>query len=831
MKRISVLLSFFCLFIVTAVAQRQSEVPLADPYILVDGNTYYAYGTHASDGIEVYSSTDLEHWQYETLALSKENTTEQQWFWAPEVYFKNGQYYMYYSANEHLYVATASSPKGPFTQVGGYMMQEVLGSEKCIDSSVFFDDNGQAYLFFVRFTDGNCIWMCELDDDLVTPRAETLRHCFSVSQQWEDLMGRVNEGPFVLKNNGIYYLTYSGNDYRSQDYAVGYAMARSLTNNWQKSSQNPIVRRTENLLGTGHHSFFTDLEGRLRIVFHAHKSDTEVAPRMMYIGTMEFVGNSLRMTSDSIIRPIIGQGDVEQRQVLLKGNIVTDAIELQADGTGTWRVDNAVLDDSKVFLFSDKYVYFECPQTGYRSGNIRINGGTYSVSFRMDDKTWQFTAPIDEYKISAFGSSVCNGQGATGNKGYAYMYGQQLQERYSSGVSETPFHVSGISIGGNNTQNLLDRYGELTRDYGRYVIVGLSMGNEGIHESQNKQQTMTQFSTNMQTIIRKIKADGKIPVVMNNYTRADFTDDDYYYIKQMNLLIHQWDVSSVNTLGAIDDGAGHWASGYVADPYHPTTNGHKEFMYAMTPSLFDAIKSGKRQPVRTTAEEMKLSDGDAIHLRAEGTVHPFTITVRVKGGQEGTVFSYLTTAKRQASVQIDAEGHVVYKNVAGRIMLTTEETMNDNQWHTVTLTHYFAQSRTLLYLDGKAAGETRERVSSLAEVYVGDQANTSVSRQLSELFFWRSAMTPEEVQAVNNGKLLKSSLEVYVPTAGAEQLENRAMSLNTVQFVSHAEAAVRPATVVPSAGNLSHLYYDLSGRRVLQPRKGLYITQHHKVIK
>ena len=290
---------------------KSSIVTLADPYILLDGDTYYAYGTGDPDGIAVWTSKDLKGWtRCEELALHKKNTTETQWFWAPEVYKKNGQYYMYYSANEHLYVATASSPTGPFRQVGdGCMTKAMLGDEKCIDSSVFFDDDGQAWLFFVRFTDGNCIWMCQLEDDLITPRAETLSKCINVSQPWEDKLGRVNEGPFILKHGGIYYLTYSGNDYRSHDYAVGYAMTRTLkpTNgsapSWSKYSGNPIVHRVEGLYGTGHHSFFTDKEGKLRIVFHAHNSETEVAPRRLYIGTMEFVGNKLQMTADPIIIP------------------------------------------------------------------------------------------------------------------------------------------------------------------------------------------------------------------------------------------------------------------------------------------------------------------------------------------------------------------------------------------------------------------------------------------------------------------------------------------------------------------------------------------------
>ena len=45
------------------------------------------------------------------------------------------------------------------------------------------------------------------------------------------------------------------------------------------------------------------LQCRLRIVFHAHHSESVVAPRRMYIGTMEFKGNVPRMAADPIIHP------------------------------------------------------------------------------------------------------------------------------------------------------------------------------------------------------------------------------------------------------------------------------------------------------------------------------------------------------------------------------------------------------------------------------------------------------------------------------------------------------------------------------------------------
>lgn len=305
MRKLILMLMAMTACVAAMADETPSRVPLADPFILVEAGTYYAYGTHAADGIEVWTSTDLTLWTYKGLALDKADTSEDQWFWAPEVYHKGNEYLMYYSANEHLYVASADSPMGPFKQIGSYMMENTLGSEKCIDSTVFFDEQtGKTYLFFVRFTDGNCIWQVELADDYVTPIPSTLKYCFSASLPWETLLGKVVEGPFVVSNGSRYFLTYSANDYRSQDYAVSYASTKQPIDEdaWTKLG-SPMLCRIENLVGTGHHSIFTDLSGKLRIVFHAHASESEVNPRGMYIGTLEMTSRSIRMTDDPIIRP------------------------------------------------------------------------------------------------------------------------------------------------------------------------------------------------------------------------------------------------------------------------------------------------------------------------------------------------------------------------------------------------------------------------------------------------------------------------------------------------------------------------------------------------
>lgn len=287
---------FICLFIMISSckgADKPEEtihyttpVLLGDPFIMLYDNVYYAYGTGANDGIEVYTSDDLREWEKAPkLALHKDNSYGEKWFWAPEVYYVNGKFYMYYSAEEHICVAVADSPFGPFKQS---VQKPMLEGEKTIDNSLFIDDDGKPYLFFDRFNDGLNIWVAELENDLMTIKTETLHPCIHVSQEWEKVWPRVNEGAFVTKYNGIYYMTYSANSYESPFYGVGCATATNIMGEWTKYPDNPLLQKPGNLVGVGHSAMFRDKKGDLRIVFHAHHDEKNIHPRIMYIGRAGF---------------------------------------------------------------------------------------------------------------------------------------------------------------------------------------------------------------------------------------------------------------------------------------------------------------------------------------------------------------------------------------------------------------------------------------------------------------------------------------------------------------------------------------------------------------
>lgn len=276
-------MALFSVARVEAKVAPEERVQLADPFILLHEGIYYAYGTHNPRGIEFYTSTDLKKWHYGGIALHRDDSYGNKWFWAPEVYQIEGKFYMYYTAEQRICVATADSPEGPFVQAERAPM---ILDEHTIDNTLFIDDDGTPYLFYVHIKNGFHIKVAELERDYMTIKPNTTTHCIKPTQRWERLEGKVNEGPSIVKHDGLYFIFYSGNGYKSQHYGIGCAVARNIRGPWRKLPENPIFQLPGELVGVGHGAPFYDKAGKMHYVFHAHNSKEKVHPRCMYITRM-----------------------------------------------------------------------------------------------------------------------------------------------------------------------------------------------------------------------------------------------------------------------------------------------------------------------------------------------------------------------------------------------------------------------------------------------------------------------------------------------------------------------------------------------------------------
>ena len=320
MKKNLTMIASLCIFIACS-QEKSTEKPVqsvsknifvADPTIFYNSGIYYLYGTTTGntangEGFLVYTSPDLKKWSEPVgaqngLALKKGDSFGDKGFWAPQILEYNKRFYMIYTANENIAIASSNSPLGPFKNES---KKPIIETGNQIDPFIFIDEDGKKYLYHVKLTNGNRIFVAEINDDLQSIKPETLTECISGTLLWENTQNTdwpVTEGPTVLKHAGLYYLIYSANDFRNPDYAVGYATSKSPLGPWEKSKDSPIIsHKNTNQNGIGHGDVFWDENHKMHYVLHTHFNESSVSPRKAAIIDISFDGNAIKANPQSFV--------------------------------------------------------------------------------------------------------------------------------------------------------------------------------------------------------------------------------------------------------------------------------------------------------------------------------------------------------------------------------------------------------------------------------------------------------------------------------------------------------------------------------------------------
>ena len=368
----------------------------ADPFVLYDEGTYYLYATNdGSNGYITYTSTDLVNWHAEGYSLRDEDvqldsSNGYAGLWAPEVMRDGDTYYMVYTAQEHIGIATSDSPLGPFKDKTGRLFDN-----KAIDGHFFRDDDGKLYLYFVSCESwnyngytcsGNNIWGGEFDLatlSFVEAPKLLLRH--AGGSEWN-----VNEGPEMIKHDGVYHLTYSKYGYGSPSYSVCDATSSSPLGTFTKQGTVLITAdpdRTDpdnNLYGTGHHCFVKGPDGRLMIVYHAHRSGSQ-SPLVKEQGVKDNFNPTNEQLCVEVRRICIDEAWFDADGNLRAGdrnNVGHPTISASAAPTGASATRSIELDDNFAALVNLPTVYVSM------KGGLDTNAGTKLSPFRTLDKAY-----------------------------------------------------------------------------------------------------------------------------------------------------------------------------------------------------------------------------------------------------------------------------------------------------------------------------------------------------------------------------------------------------------------------------------------------------------
>jgi len=254
-----------------------------DPYVVFGGGKYY-YFFSVENGVavaEIKSPYRITEEGAAVVYRAPESGPYSHEYWAPELHFINGKWYIYVAAddgsnhNHRMYVleAETSSPLGSFRMAGKISDP----SDKwAIDGTVMLH-GGELYFIWSGWEgDTNVaqnIYIAKMDSPVSVSSKRVLLS--KPEYPWETV-GKplINEGPAVLKAGGRLFVAYSASGSWTDDYCLGLLTFKGPdaldAKCWEKS-EVPVFSKAEGSFGPGHCSFVSSPDGKTTyIVYHAN---------------------------------------------------------------------------------------------------------------------------------------------------------------------------------------------------------------------------------------------------------------------------------------------------------------------------------------------------------------------------------------------------------------------------------------------------------------------------------------------------------------------------------------------------------------------------------
>ena len=271
---------------------KRTDINIRDPFVLVHEGAYYLYGTRGAtcwgpaDGFDVYVSRDMEEWDGPFVCFHNDGSF---WadrnYWAPEVYFYQGAFYMFASfknpdVRRGTAVLKAESPLGPFVPHSDGCVTP--RDWECLDGTLYVDKAGKPWMVFchewVQAGDGE-VDAIPLTDDLSAPAGEP-RLLFRASEaSWCKVMhhssgvdGCVTDGPFFWRTaEGTLLCLWAS--FSAGGYTEGVAVSSNGEIDGTFTQVEPLF-----MDDGGHGMVFRALDGQLYLTLQSPNAHLEERP-------------------------------------------------------------------------------------------------------------------------------------------------------------------------------------------------------------------------------------------------------------------------------------------------------------------------------------------------------------------------------------------------------------------------------------------------------------------------------------------------------------------------------------------------------------------------
>jgi putative cell wall-binding protein len=273
-----------------------------DPFVLPVAGTYYAYATDGDLGqIQLIKSTDLTSWTQVGDALgSAPSWAQDDDVWAPAVTSLSASSFVLYASfvntatgKRCVGAATSTSPEGPFQAVSSFKLcDDARGG--IIDPSVFVSGSTRYLLWKTEGVSGNnseppSVFSQPLTSSGLALTGSSAR-IFKSEQPWE---GTLVENPSMIADGTRTYLFYSGNEWESSRYAIGWAACAGPQGPCIAPVNQPLLTSEQGVYGPGGGAVFRDDQGvwmALAAWTDPSKTTEATGQRALFLRRLRFTG-------------------------------------------------------------------------------------------------------------------------------------------------------------------------------------------------------------------------------------------------------------------------------------------------------------------------------------------------------------------------------------------------------------------------------------------------------------------------------------------------------------------------------------------------------------
>ncbi|MGQ8336193.1 glycoside hydrolase family 43 protein [Sunxiuqinia sp. A32] len=354
-----------------------------DPTIIRVGDMYYSAGTGSNFApfYPLFESKDLVNWKQIGHIFEEKPSWTSQNFWAPELYYKDGTYFAYYTAKRKgdnvscIGVATTDDIHKGFTDHGII----IEWGEEAIDAYIFQDDDGKLYISWKAYglTKGRPIeLLCsELSDDGMSLVGEH----FTLTDFEKGWNGAGDEGQCMVKHGDYYYLLYSAGGCCGNrcTYQVMVSRSKDIRSGWEQNP-DPIIKGGDEWQCTGHGTLVDTPDGRFFYMYHSYN-----ATDFEYVGRQGML-NEL-VWDEETLWPRLKEGNTPSRKaetpfkntVQVRDTVFIDDF-INNDKAYMWQWDVTL--GKPDFTIADGELNLVSSEAGFACIGLRPLFGTYSLS-------------------------------------------------------------------------------------------------------------------------------------------------------------------------------------------------------------------------------------------------------------------------------------------------------------------------------------------------------------------------------------------------------------------------------------------------------------------